>query len=181
MNIQIPTYGNIILYSSLIIGIVTVIGIILKEFKDNNLFSKSIPWLLRILSSLMVFDMVLLGYYFLKSDFRYIYVWQFSSLDLPTGYKISAVLAGQPGTYLFWALVIFISALWISEKKKWNVPIIRKSQIITLLIGLYFIILTLLDSPFKSIYEEEPTLPLGFVPPDGNGLNPLLIDPWMAV
>ncbi|HID26389.1 MAG TPA: hypothetical protein EYP22_00855 [Methanosarcinales archaeon] len=178
---KIPSLGDIILYISLIIGIVAVIGIILKEFKDNNIFSSSIPWLLRVSASLMVFDMVLLGYYFLKSDFRYIYVWQFSSLDLPTGYKISAVLAGQPGTYLFWALVIFISALWISETKKWQKGIIRKSQIITLLIGLYFIILTLLDSPFKTIYEEEPTLPLGFVPPDGNGLNPLLIDPWMAV
>ncbi|MFQ6119391.1 MAG: cytochrome c biogenesis protein CcsA, partial [Methanosarcinales archaeon] len=129
----------------------------------------------------MIFDMVLLGYYFLKSDFKYLYVWQFSSLDLPNGYKISAVLAGQPGTYLFWALVIFISALWLSETKKWDLPILRKSQIITLLIGLYFIILTLLDSPFKTIYEEEPTLPLGFVPLDGNGLNPLLINPWMAV
>jgi cytochrome c-type biogenesis protein CcmF len=90
------------------------------------------------------------------------------------------VLGGQQGTLLFWAFLISISALWLNERRSID-SFIRESQAVVILIGLYFIILTMLDSPFKTIYEVNPGLDRSFIPADGNGLNPLLIDPWMAV
>jgi len=162
--------GNLILYLSLAAGI-SALAFLLKN--------KDAKWLIRIFVLLLLADFVLLTYYFLAPDLTIDYVWRYTSRDLPLVYKLSGVLAGQQGTLLFWAFLIGIGSLWLSEKS--NNDFFRRAQIIIISLGLYFVALTLLDSPFKTIYAANPGLDVSFVPSDGSGLNPLLIDPWMAV
>jgi cytochrome c-type biogenesis protein CcmF len=125
--------------------------------------------------------MLLLAYYFITSNFAIMYVWQYSSLSLPIAYKISAVLAGQSGTLLFWSFMIFFSSIWIAETRKWNSSLVRRIQIVTIFSGIFFVVLTIMESPFRTIYTIDSTLPLDFIPKDGRGLNSMLINPWMAV
>lgn len=181
MVLENLTLGNIILYATAIISLTAIAGLALKEFKNSDVYMNIMPWLIRTSALFLTLDMLLLTYYFLAPDYTYMYVWQFSSRDLPLLYKISGVWAGQAGTYLFWTWIVFLSILWVSEREKWNSSFIRKTQMISLLIGVYFILLTSVESPFKLIYAVEPSLPRTFVPPDGSGLNALLINPWMAV
>ncbi|MFH1774185.1 MAG: cytochrome c biogenesis protein CcsA [Methanobacteriota archaeon] len=163
--------GNLILYLSLAAGI-SALAFLLKN--------KDAKWLIRIFVLLLLADFVLLTYYFLAPNLTIDYVWRYTSRDLPLVYKLSGVLAGQQGTLLLWALLICIGSLWLSEKNSFN-DFIRDAQIIIISIGLYFVWLTILDSPFQTIYAANPGLDVSFVPSDGSGLNPLLIDPWMAV
>ncbi|MFQ5816213.1 MAG: cytochrome c biogenesis protein CcsA, partial [Candidatus Hydrothermarchaeaceae archaeon] len=138
---------------------------------------------------LLVIDYGLLTYYFAKSNLTINYVWEFTSKGLPIYYKLVGPLAGQPGTLLFWAALIGIGALWFSERKRASPDFIKKTLIVVLFLGLYLVFLTQIDSPFKTIYTlypdlraaNNPELVQDFVPEDGNGLNPLLIDPWMAI
>jgi cytochrome c-type biogenesis protein CcmF len=171
------TTGNFILYASFVAGMAAVILL----FQKSNTHDVKIKWLIRIFSCLLTADFLLLTYYFYTTDLTINYVWTYTSYDLPLVYKLSGTLAGQQGTLLFWAFLIGIGSLWLNEKEDIGLNFIKKSQILILSLGIYFIGLTLLDSPFKTIYQVEPTLPSSFVPTDGNGLNPLLIDPWMAV
>lgn len=161
-------------------GIITIILLIINQLGKGTDISAPLKWLIRIFCGLLVFDLSLLTYYFLTSNFTINYVWTFSSRDLPVLYKLSGVLAGQQGTLLFWAVFIGLSSLWLSERREGN-DFLRKSQIVLLTLGVFFIGLTIKDSPFNTIYHLYPDLLKSFVPPDGNGLNPLLIDPWMAV
>ncbi|MDD5473569.1 MAG: cytochrome c biogenesis protein CcsA [Candidatus Methanoperedens sp.] len=174
------TFGNAILYTSLVIGSVALLGLLLKDRKNNDLLTKLVSPAILIVAGLLTFAYLLLTYYFITGDFTYEYVWQYSSRDLPLIYKISGTWAGQPGTYLLWVWVIFLSAAWLAQTTKHATPLTRRTQIITLAIGLYFIVLTLIQTPFKSIYEVAD-VPLGFVPVDGSGLNALLINFWMIV
>lgn len=174
------TLGNTILYASLAISVAAIAGLLLKDLKNNNIFYKLVTPAIISVAGLLTFAYLLLTYYFVTGDFTYEYVWQYSSRDLPLIYKISGTWAGQPGTYLLWVWMIFLSAAWLAKTTKHATALARRTQIITLVIGAYFIVLTLIQTPFQSIYELAE-VPLGFVPADGSGLNALLINFWMIV
>jgi cytochrome c-type biogenesis protein CcmF len=175
------TPGNKVLYASFAIGALLMAILLFDQFKKNKRFDVYIKWGIRLFGTILILDYFLLVYYFVVSDFTVNYVWTFSDRNLSLYYKVSAALAGQQGTFLFWAAIIGAGALWLNEKKESTSDFIKKTQIVVLLIGLFFIFLTIKESPFVSIYKLYPELPPDFLPDDGNGLNPLLIDPWMAV
>jgi len=110
-----------------------------------------------------------LFYFFIVKDFSVEYVAAFCSRDLSLFYSISAFWAGQQGSFLLWlffALIMGIFLFTIDERWKREVMIFYNVQVLAL------IILLLKQNPFNL-----STL----VPPDGTGLNPLLINPWMAI
>ncbi len=183
------TLGDTILYLTILVSLIALAGLVLQERKSNNPLTKLASPAIFGAAGLLAFDFLLLAYYFIISDFSLDYVWSYSSSDLPLIYKISGTWAGQQGTYLLWVLVIFLSAVWLARTTKHATAIARRTQIVTLLIGIYFVILTLVQTPFKPIIERpevvdlisKGTLPANFVPPEGNGLNTLLVNFWMII
>lgn len=175
------TIGDKVLYLSLVVALGALVLLAQKVVKKKDDHDRHINWVIRAFAGLLLFDYLLLAYYFVTSDFTYNYVWTFSDRNLSLYYKISAVLAGQQGTFLFWAMIIGLGSLWLNEKKESTSDFISKTQLIVIITGIVFILLTIKESPFKTIYQLYPDLQKTFIPDDGNGLNPLLIDPWMAV
>ncbi len=173
-------FGDSLFYISIVTGVLALAGLLMKEFRNSDVLTRFVSPLILITTGLLSFAYILITYYFVIGDFTLEYVWQYSSRDLPLVYKISGVWAGQPGTYLMWVLVIFLSAAWLALTTKHATAVARRTQIITLLIGLFLIILTIIQTPFKTIYESNPDL-LGYIPPDGSGLNALLVNFWMIV
>lgn len=175
------TLGDKLLYLSFIVGLALIALLLYDQRKNTTQFDTHIKWGVRLFGALLIIDYLLLVYYFIVSDFTYNYVWTFSDRNLSLYYRISAALAGQQGTFLFWAATIGAGAIWLNEKKESTSDFIKKTQIVVLLIGVFFIFMTIKETPFATIFQLFPELPAGFLPEDGNGLNPLLIDPWMAV
>jgi len=105
------------------------------------------------------------------------YVWQYTSIDLPLIYKISAFWTGQEGSLLFLSWTILIMALWISQRHGSEDSFHRRVQILVLLIGLVFLSITIILSPFISTLDAGITE----LPEDGAGLNPLLVNKWMIL
>ncbi len=162
------------------VSAIALAGLLLKELKKSDVLERLVSPLIFLATGLLAIAYLLLTYYFVTGDFTNEYVWQYSSLDLPLIYKISGTWAGQQGTYLLWVLIIFVTAAWLAWTTKQATALARRTQIITLVTGIFFILLTLIQTPFKSIYEDRPDL-LGFIPPDGNGLNALLVNFWMII
>jgi cytochrome c-type biogenesis protein CcmF len=171
--------GAALLYLSLATGLTTIAMLVYEQVGKKE--AAPIKWLVRTFAGLLLLDFSLLLYYFAVSDVSYDYVWSFTSKYYPLYYKLSGALAGQEGTLLFWALLIAMGSLWLNESRDSTSDFVRKAQLIVMSLGTYFVALTLLDSPFKTIYEAYPDLPGDFLPRDGAGLNPLLLDPWMAL
>ncbi|MDG1146524.1 MAG: hypothetical protein P8N54_08520, partial [Flavobacteriales bacterium] len=130
--------------------------------------------------------------------FEYQYVWQHSSLELPTHYMISCFWEGQEGSFLLWIFWnIILGVLLIKSAKSWESSVLTIVSIIqvflvSMILGIYVFGLKIGSSPFDLIrnLEENIGLPwtemanyLQVVPQflDGRGLNPLLQNYWMVI
>jgi len=103
-------------------------------------------------------------------DFRFSYVYGYSSRDLPFLYLLSAFWAGQQGSFLLWALIGVLLGLPLFRKDAFEPAKVMACYVPT--VGaLTFLMLDPAANPFTLASR---------VAPDGRGLNPLLQDPWMA-
>jgi cytochrome c-type biogenesis protein CcmF len=111
---------------------------------------------------------------FLTHDFGVRYVAQQSSLAMPWYYTASAFYGGQEGSLLYWGLTLAIfSAIFIFSAKR--APKALVPYVIATLMAIEAFILIVL------VTVSSPFVRLPVAPADGNGLNPLLMDPGMLV
>lgn len=110
----------------------------------------------------------------LNNDFNVEYVWQYTSRELPTVYTLAALYAGQAGSLLFWVFVLTgfaAAAIWLSPSR--YARLLPYVGAVTCAVALFFLAAIL--------FSANPFDRLPFTPPDGNGLNPQLQNPGMAI
>ncbi|MDY6934489.1 MAG: cytochrome c biogenesis protein CcsA [Spirochaetota bacterium] len=123
--------------------------------------------------------LILLLFAFLTNSFNFNYVYNYSSNDLPLVYKITALWAGQEGTFLLWIFLLFIFGLIIIRSKDENENILLG---IIILAQLFILLILCIHGPFEYVWERFPNrFKPNMIPQDGSGLNPLLQDPWMVI
>lgn len=111
---------------------------------------------------------------FLTHDFGVAYVAQESSLTMPWYFTTAAFYGGQDGSLLYWSLMLGVfSAIFILTSKR--APSALVPYIIATLMGIQFFLLLVLST------VSNPFVRLPVAPLDGNGLNPLLMDPGMLI
>ena len=110
----------------------------------------------------------------LNNDFSVEYVWRVSSIDMPTYLKVTSLWGGQAGSLLFWNLLLatFVAVVmtrkWHADREYMPYVIIVTSMTQVFFLGI-------------SAFIESPFVRLASIPPDGNGLNPLLRHPGMII
>ena len=111
---------------------------------------------------------------FLRHDFGVSYVQQESNLAMPWYFTLSAFYGGQEGSLLYWALMLSIfSAIFIFTSRRAQKELVPYVMATVMSVEVFFLImLALVTNPFVR---------LPVAPPDGQGLNPLLMDPGMLV
>jgi cytochrome c-type biogenesis protein CcmF len=120
--------------------------------------------------------LVALGYLFYVSDFSIKYVWQFSNRAMESNYKVSAIWGGMDGSMLLWctflalaaAVVAYLVRQYPQRLAGWALSILNVATFFFLTIVVFY------TNPFR--YLGQP-----FIPPDGNGLNPLLQNIYMQI
>jgi len=105
----------------------------------------------------------------LGNDFVFSYVARYSSRDLPLIYRISSFWAGQEGSFLLWVFLGAWLGLFLIYQSGSQEP---RVMLVYNLSNLFLMILLIKQSPFHM---------LAVAPADGNGMNMLLQDPWMAI
>jgi len=120
--------------------------------------------------------LVSLGYGFVTNDYSVQYVWQYSNRDMPWIYKITAIWGGMDGSMLLWCfLVAGFSALVAKASAAYPRPLTPFLLGFLNTSPLFFTTITLFyTNPFR--YLKTPMMM-----PDGNGLNPLLQNEYMAI
>jgi len=118
--------------------------------------------------------MLSLFYLLGTSQFKYEYVRDYTSSELPVIYKLTALWAGNAGSLLLWTffLTLYMIMIIYSRKMKGN-PMIP--YIISILMAnaiFFFFILGFVAKPF---------LLLDQIPTEGKGLNPMLQNPGMII
>ncbi len=169
--------GQIGIYSLYIASIISVFFIFSFLFSKRNLdenFNSRIFSLISIQLFMVLLSFSCLIYAFIISDFSIETVFNNSHTSKPLFYKISGTWGNHEGSLLLWLLVltIFLFIFFIFSKNlsfKYRLQTIFFQEII-ILGFLLFILLT--SNPFSNLYP---------IPKEGNGLNPILQDPALAI
>ena len=115
-----------------------------------------------------------LGYALLANDFSIAHVASVSSSEMQTAMKWAALYSGQPGSLLFWtwSMSLFMAAfvLITVPRISWGAP--HAVATLGVVIAAFLFALVFFASPFR----VSPVIPA-----DGQGLNPLLVDPGMLI
>lgn len=122
---------------------------------------------------LVLFAFFLLIHFFVQDRFDVAYVARHSNQTLPIFFKVTAVWGGQEGSLLLWAVILSLytmAAIWTGRR---SAPELLPYAH-TVLCGVHFFFLVILN------YVSRPFATLAMPPPDGQGLNPLLHNPYMA-
>ncbi len=110
------------------------------------------------------------------SDFRLEYVASYTDLLLPMFYKVTAFWAGQPGSMLFWALMVSLCGVFFQFTRPYKnlsgEPRLWYWVFYLSIMAFFALLITAWSNPF---------LQLSPAPADGRGMNPLLQNPGMIL
>ncbi|MBI3895333.1 MAG: cytochrome c biogenesis protein CcsA, partial [Acidobacteria bacterium] len=124
-----------------------------------------------------------LVYALLTGDFRLVSVASHSNRAMPWYYKITALWSGQEGSLLFWSWLLAgysAIAVWLNrEKHRPMMPYVVASLMVVQ--GFFLILNVFVAPPFQLFAMNQGGQMIVQGPLDGNGLNPLLQYPAMAI
>jgi cytochrome c-type biogenesis protein CcmF len=108
------------------------------------------------------------------NDFSVAYIAEHSNRALPWAYKFAALWSGQEGSLLLWAFLLSAYGFVLRARHKVDVKLTAYASTILAGIQVFFLLLVnIAATPFSLV--------TGAIPPDGNGLNPLLQYPEMVI
>jgi cytochrome c-type biogenesis protein CcmF len=110
---------------------------------------------------------------FLSHDFSISFVWQTSSTTTPLLYVLTGLWGGQAGSLLFWSWLLSLFAA-VAVLRPWRADLALMPWFTAICAGVSGFFL------FLVAFVADPFERLPVVPPEGNGLNPLLQHPGMA-
>ncbi|HSG99145.1 MAG TPA: cytochrome c biogenesis protein CcsA, partial [candidate division Zixibacteria bacterium] len=166
---SLPTLGDFFLHNSGALFLAALVCYLLA-WRGNDRLVNPGRWLFVAGTLTLTGACVTLMTLILTHDFSVGYVANYSSRDLELGFLISSFWAGQEGTFLLWMFFIGIMGVVVTRT-------VVKSYERGVMFYLSLIVLSILVILFK----KSPFETLGFTPPDGNGLNPLLQNYWMVI
>lgn len=124
----------------------------------------------------------------LRDDFTLKYVWEYSRRSQPFIYKLTALWGGMDGSLLFWcALLAVFSALAVTLNRRVNQKILPFTSFVLLLtLAFFLLMLSFKTNPFEPLKDSGGALLSTYTPQmmasvEGNGLNPLLQNVYMAI
>jgi len=126
-------------------------------------------------SAMVAFAVLLLAYAFLTHDFRIRYVLRYSDRSMSTPYLITALWGGQDGSLLWWTALlcgyITLTVRWLKGRYRALQPYVIATLMV--IVSFFTIVLIFSANPFATTIAVSP--------PDGEGLNPLLLSYWMII
>ena len=109
-----------------------------------------------------------------RDDFSIAYIFHHSNHDLPGPYKFATLWSGQEGSLLFWSLLLAAYGFVLRLRHKTDQRLFAYASVVIAAVQIFFLLLlNFAAHPFAVMQGE--------LPPDGNGLNPLLQYPEMVI
>ena len=123
----------------------------------------------------VAFALFLLAYAFQTHDFQIRYVARYSDRSMPWWYLVASLWGGQDGSLLWWTFLLsgytVAVTLWMRGRYRELQPWMFAT--LMTIFGFFCITMLFAANPFATT--------VGAAPLDGEGLNPLLQNYWMAI
>ncbi len=172
--IDIPSLGTVVLCTMMLAAGYTLMTALIAT-RGRPRFLQAARMGTFATCALVAVAVALLAYAFQTHDFRIHYVSRYSDRSMTTGYLFTALWGGQDGSLLWWAFLLscYTAActLWMRKRYAELQPWVLATL---MTVFLFFGVLMLFAAnPFS--------LNASGAPADGEGLNPLLQNYWMAI
>ena len=175
--------GNFSLMAIMVVAGYAVLAAVFAHYKKSARLLVSAERALlacTALSTAACFSLIVL---IMRSDFRFEYVASYSNRDLPFFYKMATLWAGNDGSLLFWAwLLLLFTGITILTNRNKNRELM---PFVVATLGAVVLFFTYMNfwicNPFDQLGVMTAQGPEPWAPQDGQGLNPLLQHPIMAI
>lgn len=187
------TLGYISIFIALVVAVYTTLAAFIGARRHVNELVASARNGILAYTALMTVAIGVLVIALYTRDFSIALVANSTSRDLQTLYAITALWSNQAGSLLFWSWILSLYSA-VVVLRKWERDRDLMPYVVATLMALqtfFAFMLAFISSPFArwwSIGRNNPAMalfpPTGatlFIPPDGQGLNPLLQHPAMAI
>jgi cytochrome c-type biogenesis protein CcmF len=173
--IDIPTLGNLLLAGVLISASYTFAVSIAAARGRPHLTAAARGGIYATIA-LVASSVFLLAYAFQAHDFRIRYVARYSDRSMTAGYLWTALWGGQDGSLLWWCFLLSLYTLaftlWIRKKHHELQPVAFAT--LASIFVFFGVLMQFAANPFATGGAMAS-------PADGEGLNPLLQNYWMAI
>ena len=171
--------GALAILLAFCLAIYAVIGSVTGKLKRNLFLIVSAERAVYGVWFLVTLASGVLVYALITSDFRFSFVAEESNRAMPTIYKFTAWWGGQAGSLLFWSwlLATYASVVIFTNRRRhrdfmpYVVAVLATVQTFFLILNAFVV------TPFRMLAMAGALSAV----PDGNGLNPLLQYPAMAI
>jgi cytochrome c-type biogenesis protein CcmF len=174
MSVDLPFFGNLVLCAVLVMaGYTFAVSAAATRGRPHMLVAAR--WGTYATCALVAVGVLLLAYAFQTHDFRIRYVARYSDRSMSWWYLVTSLWGGQDGSLLWWAFLLCGYTTACTRWMRGRYLELQPWVLATLMTILAFFTLLMLfaANPFA-------TFPAN-VPPDGDGLNPLLQNYWMTI
>lgn len=172
-DLNVPSIGNMMLGAVLVSAGYTFMVSVAASRRPRLM--RSARWATLATVALVFCAVFTLAYSFQAHDFSIRYVARYSDRSMSALYLWTALWGGQDGSLLWWTCLscLYIGAftVWIGEKHRELQPVMFATL---MSIVMFFVVIQLFAAnPFATTFGAPPV--------DGEGLNPLLQNYWMAI
>jgi cytochrome c-type biogenesis protein CcmF len=165
--------GTVLMWMAFLLGLGSTVAYALS-IRDPEKYRPIARQSYGLMTAAIVICSAILMYLLVTHDYRLHYVWAYSDNLLPMHYLISTFWAGQEGSFLLW---IFWGVLLGLPLMRYARAYESRAMIFYNLTLLSLIMLLLKQDAFRFHEGLTPAM----LPMDGQGLNPLLQNPWMVI
>ena len=169
-----PLIGQLALALALILAFYSIVANVLGARRSIPALVASARHAVWATCAMVTIAVLALWTSLLKSDFSLEYVASYTSSTLPTVYKMTALWGGQQGSLLLWTWLLTIFTAIVAFQNRRRNPEIAPYAL-AVLAGLAIFFLGMLN------FVTRPFDMLATIPTDGQDLNPLLQNYWMAI
>ncbi len=184
-------------YSSLVLAfLVAVYGAVAAaygalrrrpDFVESARRAMLLTWPLATLSAVCLVSLLVTGQYQVE------YVASVVSNDMPAYLRAAALWGGQAGSLVFWSwlLAAFAAAVGLRNWKRDGELLPWVVVVVMVTLAFFLSLVILFENPFARLWQTldgnlvrallQPAGSMPLIPPDGQGLNPLLLHPGMVL
>jgi cytochrome c-type biogenesis protein CcmF len=171
---SLPTFGTGVLYAVLVTAAYTF-AVAVSAGRGHPRLLESARRGAYATAGLIALGVLVLAYAFVTHDFRVRYVTRYSDRSMPMAYLVAALWGGQDGSLLWWSFLLagYTSAcvFWLKGKYRQLQPYVIATLMV--IMSFFAILMLFAANPFEANLAGAKL--------DGEGLNPLLQNYWMAI
>ena len=166
--------GFYLLFLCLITSIYTVLASVVAAFTRHRRLFLSAKMGMTMSSLMCLAASLILWYLFFARDYSVAYIFKNSSNDLPQIFTLTAFWSSLEGSHLLWTLLLSLFALvavWTANKDNEHILPYVTASLAAVLSWMFYLLVSHSD-PFVRMFPSHD---------NGNGMNALLQNPYMAI